>query len=270
MGSAIQGIRHASLVVAQADAAPPKPATKAKGVGQGSGAPTPPPPPFEHESNAPGRTTAETTIKKANKNQPSYKFFQLMPDNTRGVLQHEYSIVSWSAKQNQLATYGAGSCVIIAAWNPDVKKAGLAHVDALTDIRSVENFLNQVASGRKDGTKLQVHLVGGDSSSTKLQAELVTLVTKNPILELVSADLGSSGYVIRQSVTREDNVYMPDTLGGGQSLAISAKTGEISNFVDPSTIDPGQGSEARSRLVGLESSKSPLYKVPEQFFRKTK
>ena len=90
--------------------------------------------------------------------------------------------------------------MIIAAWNPDVKKAGLAHVDALTDIRSVENFLNQVASGRKDGTKLQVHLVGGDSSSTKLQAELVTLVTKNPILELVSADLGSSGYVIRQSV----------------------------------------------------------------------
>src|SRR5262245_3901062 len=178
MGDPIQGIRHASLVVAEGDAAPAKPVAKTKGVGQGSGAPTPPPPPLDSESNAPGRTTAETAINEANKKQPSYKYFQLTPDNTRGVLQHEYSIVSSTAKQNQLGTYGAGPCVIMAAWNPDAKKAGLAHVDALTDIGSVKNFVNQVASGLKDGTKLQVHLLGGDRSSTKLQAELVTLVKK--------------------------------------------------------------------------------------------
>src|SRR5262249_19569476 len=268
MGDPIQGIRHAfrhaSLVVDDGDAAPAKPGAKTKGVGQGSGAPTSPPPPLEHESNAADRTTTETTIKEANKNQPSYKYFQLTPDNTRGVLQHEYSIVLSTAKQNQLGTYGAGPCVIMAAWNSDAKKAGLAHIDSLTDIRSVQDFLNQVASGRKDGTKLQVHLVGGDSSSTMLQTELVTLVTKNPTLELVSADLGSSDYVTLLSATRE----MPGTLGGGgQSLAIRATTGEISNFVDPSIIDPGQHSEDRLRLAGLESSKSPLVRVPEQLFR---
>lgn len=174
-----------------------------------------------------------------------------------------------SAKQNQLATYGARTCVIIAAWNSDTKKAGLAHVDALTDLGSLQNFLNEVASGRKGATRLEVHLIGGDSSSTKLQAELVTLVTNNPTLELVSADLGSSGYIPLRSATHEDSDYMlPGTLGGGgQSLAISAATGEISNFVDPSTIDEGKDSEVRLRLLGLESSKSPLQKVPEQFFR---
>src|SRR5262249_720090 len=83
MGDPIQGIRHAfqhaSLVVDDGDAAPAKPGAKTKGVGQGSGAPTSPPPPLEHESNAADRTTAETTIKEANKNQPSYKYFQLTP-----------------------------------------------------------------------------------------------------------------------------------------------------------------------------------------------
>src|SRR5262245_9702104 len=190
MGDPIQGIRRASLVVAEGDSAATKPPAKTKGVGQGSAAPTPPPPSVVKDAK-PG-SKGEIEIAEANKKRPRYESFPLTPDNTRGGLQHEYSVVTSGAKQNQLATYGAGPCVIIALWNPDAKKAGLAHVDSDTSNESVRGFVKQVVSGAKDGTKIKVHLAGGDSLSIDLQATLVKEIKSNPALELVSADLGRS------------------------------------------------------------------------------
>ncbi len=269
---ATQGIRRATPIVAQGDNGPAQPGARPKGVGQGNGAPVPPPPPppVASESTPPSLTNSpEKIIAEANKKQPSYHVFHLTPDTTRGVLQHEYSIVASTGKQTQLATYGAGPCVIVAAWNPDTKKAGLAHVDSLTDIASVEAFINQVGSGRKEKTKIQVHLVGGDNTTIGMQAKLVTVVRNNPRLELVSADLGGgnglAGFSIRSSGS--DELMSGNSDFGGRSLAIRATTGEVFNFVYPSTIDAGRDSEIRLRLIALSTSVSPLHRVPEELFK---
>jgi chemotaxis receptor (MCP) glutamine deamidase CheD len=245
MSDPLQGIRHASLVVAEGDSPPVKRPVKPKGAGQGSAAPTSPPPPVVKDSK-PG-SKDEIEIREANKKRPRYESFPLTPDNTRGVLQHEYLVVTSGAKQNQLAIYGAGPCVIIALWNRDTKTAGLAHVDDKTNIYSIQAFVEQVASGAKEGTKIQVHLVGGDSLSIDLQATLLKEIKNDSVLELISADLGRSfDYV------------------GGQSLAISATTGKISDSVDTSMIDEGRNAESRLLSVGV--GPSYLRRVPEQFF----
>jgi chemotaxis receptor (MCP) glutamine deamidase CheD len=180
------------------------------------------------------RDKGEIEIKEANKKRPRYESFPLTPDNTRGILQREYLVVTSRDIQNQLATDGAGPCVIMAVWNPDARKAGLAHVD----------FMKQVASGARDGTKIQVHLVGGTRDTIDLQVRLLHEIKNNPALELVSADLGGD----------LEN----------RSLAISATTGKIQP-VGQAEIDEGINVETRSRWV--ESKNSYLRKVPEQFFK---
>jgi Protein N-terminal asparagine amidohydrolase len=243
MGDPIQGIRPAPLVIAERDSAPAKPPAKTKGVGQGSAAPTPPPPPAVKDPIAGSK--GEIEIAEANKKRPRYEPFPLTEDNTRGVLQHEYSIVTSDAKQNQLAAENAGPCVIPALWNPDAKKAGLAHVDSNTNNASIRAFVKQVASGARDGTKIQVHLVAGIRDPTDLQVRLLDEIKDNPVLELVSADLG-------------------DGLES-RSLAISAKTGKIHNSVDLSVID--QSRNVEFRLGSVEHQNSYLRRVPEQFFK---
>jgi hypothetical protein len=242
MGDPIQSIRHASLVVAEGDPAPAKPPAKPKGVGQGSAAPTPPPPPVVKDRME--RDKGEIEIKEANKKRPRYESFPLTPDNTRGILQREYLVVTSRDIQNQLATDGAGPCVIMAVWNPDARKAGLAHVDSRTNNVSIRGFMKQVASGARDGTKIQVHLVGGTRDTIDLQVRLLHEIKNNPALELVSADLGGD----------LEN----------RSLAISATTGKIQP-VGQAEIDEGINVETRSRWV--ESKNSYLRKVPEQFFK---
>jgi hypothetical protein len=87
---------------------------------------------------------------------------QLNPNNTRGVMPGEWAMARGGSKQYQLASYGAGPSVIVAAWYPDVKIAVLAHVDASTDLGSVQRVLFEVASKYNSTAKIQVHLAGGD------------------------------------------------------------------------------------------------------------
>jgi hypothetical protein len=198
------------------------------------------------------RTHDADAIAEANRTPPNYAGLKLNPSNTRAVLEGEWAIARAKSTQFQLATFGAGPCVIVAAWNPGEKKAVLAHVDALTDLGSVRHVLDEVASGR--GTsKIQVHLAGGEESSKELQAGLIKMIKQDPdTMELVSADLGSSE---------------------SDSLTISAENGKIATGISRSQVDLGADADKRLKRVEerLQSARmkltpalTPLTMIPER------
>jgi hypothetical protein len=195
------------------------------------------------------QTDDANAIDQANKSNPHYADLPLNPRNTRGVLQGEGAITGAKSAHFQLATFAAATCVILAAWNPDTKIAGLAHVDVLTDLGSVRRLLYGVASGG-GAHKTQVHLAGGEGSSKELQVALIKIIKQDPVtMELESADLGISG---------------------SDSLAISAENGKIATGVSRSQVDLGADVDRRLKLVevrlklaGMKMPPTPLTMVPE-------
>lgn len=168
----------------------------------------------------------------------------LSPDNTRGVGQAEILEVRGSDRQHILASFGAGPCVIIAAYSPSLGKVVMAHVDASTRLDNVKQQFDRRLDGASD---IQLHFAGGDSSSRQQAGDLAEIFTNDNRYSVKSAE------IVRSS--------------GSASLAIDAKTGQVSAGVVPTQVDAGIDFDMRMKFVLFRQPNSPLNSVPEKAFK---
>src|SRR3990167_8508697 len=115
-------------------------------------------------------------------------------------------------QQYIVGTWGAGPCIIVAFYNPETLTAGIAHIDALTNVSSLSKYIDIARDDTQ--SKLQIHLRGGDSSSRNKVIEVLDQLRKRDDVEIKSCA-----------------VMEPSFSGLGAMLAINAKTGETyANF----------------------------------------
>lgn len=158
-------------------------------------------------------------------------------NEARGVAQNELVIANADSQKPILGTFGAGPCVAIAVYNPTTHSAMLAHIDGLTNISSLNKYLEIIA---KDSSQpLQVHLAGGTEESKKMCVEIINMLNK-----------------------RGDNVIKSSKLiplgGSGESLAIDARTGDIFTSFNPDQLDLGKDFDLKNKLLGLQINNRPI------------
>lgn len=86
--------------------------------------------------------------------------------SNEAILQRECGFVSTSSVKTTLAAYGAGPCVILAMYDNQIRKAGLAHIDALTR-DPVKSFLDFQRSS-------DVYIIGGGCHSSQTLTSTLT------------------------------------------------------------------------------------------------
>ena len=81
---------------------------------------------------------------------------------TEVVLQNDALIMEPGKGVDGLYTFGANPCAILIAVSKEqtgiVKRAGMAHIDAMINAEQIAQFLNEVKQERED---LEVHIIGG-------------------------------------------------------------------------------------------------------------
>jgi hypothetical protein len=154
----------------------------------------------------------------------------------QGVLQHEVALTSRHSTKPVLGTYGAGPCIIVAAHNEETGEALLAHVDSLSNLKSLSQHLDKI--GGSEGSKIRIHLLGGDTSSRKQASQIVSLIKGRSDTEIVTAELCAGGE--------------------SKSLALDARTGEVFTTFRPQQLDLGKDSDARTRMIAMQFNESPL------------
>lgn len=136
-----------------------------------------------------------------------------IPSNAKAVIQHQIGFTDDNF--SVVGTYGAGPCVILAAYNKASQQAFVAHIDGLTTLQSLNSYFLKLS---ELGTqKLQIFLSGGDSSSKKEVKDIIKMVKGIPYLDIVYSDLMTSNY-------------------DSKSFAINAKTGEFYTDVRPTQL----------------------------------
>lgn len=183
----------------------------------------------------------DAIIKKTNKNHIETKgtFTSL---EAFGVLQREVAITNSLSSKPVLATDGIGPCIAVAMYNKAENKAALAHIDALTDIASLEEILEKLSKGN---AHIDVHLVGGDDTSRDKMVDLINLFKNFHNVSIESADLGKR---------KDAEAGLP------RSLAIDARTGQVfSDFSKKQLVfDHGREERAMRRLMGYGNSELEL------------
>lgn len=158
-------------------------------------------------------------------------------NEARGVAQKELVIANADSQKPILGTFGAGPCVAIAVYNPTTHSAMLAHIDGLTNISSLNKYLDIVA---KDSPQpLQVHLAGGKKESKKICAEIISMLNKSGDNIIKSSKLIPLG-------------------GSGESLAIDARNREIFTSFNPDQLDLGKDFDLKNELLGFQTSYRPI------------
>jgi hypothetical protein len=92
--------------------------------------------------------------------------------------------------------------VIVGLYNADQKIAGIAHLDAYTDINSLDRMIAKMGQGT-----LQAHLLGGSEQTRAFVEGIKAKLTGNPNINIVTDDTINPTAGLRQ-------------------LAIDARTGE--------------------------------------------
>lgn len=108
---------------------------------------------------------------------------KISPNTTLSVAQHHVAYTDATGKFPILSTFGAGPCVILAAYNRQDKRAALAHIDAGTELNCLGRIFGRIRESTD--TPLEVHLAGGDSCSIDLICSLIGIVnnTKNVVIK---------------------------------------------------------------------------------------
>lgn len=159
----------------------------------------------------------------------------LFSDETaEAVLQHTAAITGSNSDKPILGTYGAGPCVIIAAYNPSTNQALLMHIDGLTSLSSLTKHIDSIANG----ITLQIHLRGGDGSSKKMCTEIIKLLKSRDDIQIISANIGTGG--------------------NAKSLAIDSRTGEIFTNFSPKQLHHEENYNDKIKLVAMRIDKYPI------------
>ena len=176
----------------------------------------------------------EDALQRANNKGQNHIVGNFTSAEALAVMQREVSITNADSAKPILGSYGADPCIIVAAHNPSTNQTLLAHVDSLTDLKSLALNLNKISDNTPS---LQIHLAGGDSSTCAQAAELIKML-EDMNIKIVSASICNDA--------------------GSKSLAIDSRTGEIFTFFYPNQLDEGNDSELRMMLVKANIQKSPL------------
>jgi hypothetical protein len=179
------------------------------------------------------------------------------------ISQGEYTIAD-SRQKRYIATFGASDCIIVAAYNPEQKRGGMSHIDAVRDeIATLELILKEVL-GQPEETSpegistIKIVILGGSSASTSSLLNLYKTIKKLE-RELESKRIKIE-LVIGEVLTGRD-----------QSLALDLETGEIMRFRGSPTLHPDLAKEAQVSalrgMVGIMGEKGkkqyPTFSPPE-------
>jgi hypothetical protein len=141
-------------------------------------------------------------------------------EKAMGVFQRDVAITCENSQKPILGTYGAGPCIIVAAFNPITKQALLAHMDSSTDSNSLSKYID-IIKGDEPEAKIHIHLAGADNSSKKELIELLRFLQTRTNTSIISADILNG---------------VADSYPGPRSLAIDSRTGEIFTQFDPKQL----------------------------------
>jgi hypothetical protein len=171
-----------------------------------------------------------------------------VPKEVKAVCPHEVALTNTHSDKPILASFGAGSCIIAAGYNSASGKAVLAHIDSLTDLKSLKYQFDKLSDGK---IALQIHLTGGYSLYKKLAIDIINTLKDYKGAEITSSELCSSDY-------------------GSKKLAIDARTGEIfTNFDLECLGDKGELTKNLDSFASLilsgNGGSTPLKQVFEDF-----
>lgn len=159
------------------------------------------------------------------------------PDETIGVLQHEFAVTHAGSAQPILGTFGAGPCIILALYDKQNKQAFLAHIDSLTDIDALSKLLISFSHRHPIA-----HLYGGDNMGKNLCISILEILEKHQI-NIVNCKIEKVPF------------------SEGASLAIDARTGTIYSPIQPKHLNLPLDAVKRLQSLSVQIVKSPLYET---------
>ncbi len=124
------------------------------------------------------------------------------------------------ASRPVLVTFGAGPCVIVAAYNPKTHEASLTHIDASSDIRDLWPLISKI-DGVDEKDPIEVHISGGNEELERA-ADIMRVLSYMNNVTIKSA-------------------YVDQSHGLSDAMAIDARTGNISAEFIPTNVDTPQG-----------------------------
>lgn len=180
-------------------------------------------------------------IKDTNKIGQKFTNFKINPENTFSIFQRHVGYTSENSNYPVLATYGAGPCIILALYNKETKKAGLAHIDGLTMADQTVWWMHTKLSNGKNES-LEAHISGGDTTSIKMISNIINR------LKYLKIKIKSSNV----------NTYTVD------QLAIDSRTGNISNNFHPRNVKKSKNFDLKMKIIGMQYQKSSIseQKIP--------
>lgn len=116
---------------------------------------------------------------------PPERSWTLTPQTTRGIRSGEYAFTDAASVRPILSATGAFNELIVATYNPTTKTAGMAYVNASTDIASVQQFLTKA---RGNAERIDVNVLGSMFNEESLRSDVLTLISQDKALNLRTAD----------------------------------------------------------------------------------
>lgn len=149
-----------------------------------------------------------------------------------GITQKEYGITSPESKHPIIGTDSLDPCVAVTIYDSENHIAGIAHVDATTDIWSLGHMFQDVSPNYHKDKNISFGVYGGPNDSDELVKRVVNK------LKQIS--------VVPQTV---------ETLAG-RSIAIDSRSGEILKDIEIPNM--GENMSVRLKSAGVGISETPL------------
>lgn len=183
-----------------------------------------------------------TTIEEFRKVWKTNSNYRLNKHHVYAVAMGEIAMTHSSGKQRILATFGAGSCLIVALYNPATKEAALAHLDAFSKIESLNKYIVKMkrSSSSDEQNGLRVYLAGGhkSSASQSRQYDLIRLLENHSDVKIVGCGFDS----------------------GTTDLAIDSENGEIWTHFNHKDLD-NKNFVRKCELRTMSFAKTDLWPV---------
>lgn len=126
------------------------------------------------------------------------------PENTVCVVQHEYAVTQKGSAKPILGTFGASPCVILAIYDEQNKIALLAHIDAGTNLDSLQKTLAKMSIQHS-----VAYIYGGNKEDPLEFDEVIAFVKKNQI-EIKSQALTSTSEPASFAINADTGkIYLP-------------------------------------------------------------
>lgn len=157
------------------------------------------------ETQAASKAQKRAFLSEINKPLTNVNSVDFLKSEVIGVFQHSYGITTGNRKRPILATLGEGSCVILALYDKAKKVAGLALIDDIAEVESIDSIIKDM-----NVESTVAHLYGGDVKSYEQCLDIVDFIRKRNIkIENCALVEHSSGSVSLGIDARNGKIYSP-------------------------------------------------------------